>query len=405
MRVTATDKTLDRTAVSSGQSARSPEKPARKVFFLVDSFNIGGTETQAVELALRMTQIGHNVTLGCLRREGPLLERVDGSEVTVREFHPAGGIDSVGGIYQLLRLSWFLRREKFEVVHTHDLWSNLLGVPAARMAGVPVIVSSRRDLSNFDWYRGSRRKWLRRIQNLSGAVLANALSIREALVVEDGFAPEKVRVIYNGIDIAKFQHNPSARERLFPGTGECKLVVLVGNMHTDVKGHPWLIDCAPAVLKEFPEVRFVFAGDGERKVDFEQQIAKLSVESKFVFMGRRQDIPEILACCDIGVLPSRAEGMSNALLEYMAAQLPVIASRVGGNPELVEDGITGLLVPPENADALADAVLKLLRDPQLARRVALNGHEFVTQNFSFERLARDVDAMYSELLQRHRGIA
>lgn len=403
--MTATDKTLDRTAVSSGQSARSPEKPARKVFFLVDSFNIGGTETQAVELALRMTQIGHNVTLGCLRREGPLLERVDGSEVTVREFHPAGGIDSVGGIYQLLRLSWFLRREKFEVVHTHDLWSNLLGVPAARMAGVPVIVSSRRDLSNFDWYRGSRRKWLRRIQNLSGAVLANALSIREALVVEDGFAPEKVRVIYNGIDIAKFQHNPSARERLFPGTGECKLVVLVGNMHTDVKGHPWLIDCAPAVLKEFPEVRFVFAGDGERKVDFEQQIAKLSVESKFVFMGRRQDIPEILACCDIGVLPSRAEGMSNALLEYMAAQLPVIASRVGGNPELVEDGITGLLVPPENADALADAVLKLLRDPQLARRVALNGHEFVTQNFSFERLARDVDAMYSELLQRHRGIA
>lgn len=403
--MTVTDKTLDRAAVSSGQNARSPEKPARKVFFLVDSFNIGGTEKQAVELALRMARIGHRITLGCLRREGPLLERVDGSEVTVREFHPTGGIDSVGGLYQLLRLSWFLRREEFEVVHAHDLWSNLLGVPAARMAGVPAIVSSRRDLSNFDWYRGRRRRWLRRIQNLSGAVLANAASIREALVAEDGFAPEKVRVIYNGIDIAKFQRNRSARERLFPGTSECKLVVLVGNMHTDVKGHPWLIECAPAILREFPEVRFVFVGDGERKVDFEQQVARLSLEGKVLFLGRRQDIPEILACCDIGVLPSRAEGMSNALLEYMAAQLPVIASRVGGNPELVKDGITGLLVPPENADALSDALLKLLRDPELARRLVLNGHEFVTQNFSLERLAREVDAMYSELLQRHRGIA
>ena len=110
-----------------------------------------------------------------------------------------------------------------------------------------------------------------------------------------------------------------------------KLVVLVGNMHTDVKGHPWLIEAAPAVLKEFPHTRFVFAGDGEARPAFEQQAAKLGVQTNFMFLGRRNDIPDVLASCDIAVLPSRAEGLPNAVLEYMAAGLPTIASRVGGN--------------------------------------------------------------------------
>ena len=135
----------------------APPHAQRKVFYLVDSFNVGGTETQAVELALRIPMAGYDVTLGCLRAEGPLLERLHGIGIAVREFHPPGGIDTPAGLYQLLRLSWFLRREKFDIVHTHDLWSNLLGVPAARLAGVPAIVSSRRDLAHSDWYRGKRR--------------------------------------------------------------------------------------------------------------------------------------------------------------------------------------------------------------------------------------------------------
>src|SRR5204862_1257341 len=116
----------------------------------------------------------------CMRAQGPLLDRLRGTNVVVEEFYPKGGIDSPGGIYQLLRLTAFLRRGKFEVVHTHDLWSNLMGVPAARLAGVPAIISSQRDLSHFDWYQSKRRVWLRRIQNLSAVVLANANPIREA---------------------------------------------------------------------------------------------------------------------------------------------------------------------------------------------------------------------------------
>jgi glycosyltransferase involved in cell wall biosynthesis len=379
---------------------RAGTRPRRKVFYFLDSLEVGGTETQAVELALRLPVDTYDVTLGCLRVKGPLLEKLKGSAVAIREFHPTGGLDSPAGLYQLARLAAYLRREKIDVVHTHDLWTNLMGVLAARMAGVPAIVSSRRDLAHFDWYQGRRRTWLRRIQNLSGVVLANATPIRDALISEDGFAPEKLRVIHNGVDTAKFQRGRRDRERLFPGTQNQKLVVLVGNMHTDVKGHPWLIDAAPAVLKEFPQTRFVFAGDGDSRRAFEEQAAKLGLQGNFMFLGRRSDIPDVLASCDIAVLPSRAEGLPNAVLEYMAAGLPTIASRVGGNAELVEDGVTGLLVPPEDSSAIADALLCLLRDPDLSRKMAESGRKVAVENYSFDRLIREVDALYTELLRR-----
>jgi glycosyltransferase involved in cell wall biosynthesis len=401
--VTVSDQTPADTSVLPGVMPGHHSRSMRKVFYLVDSLNVGGTETQAVELARRIPEAGYDVTLGCLRIQGPLLDRLQGSAVAVREFHPRGGIDTPAGLYQLLRLSWFLRRGKFDVVHTHDLWSNLLGIPAARLAGVPAIVSSRRDLAHFAWYQGKRRAWLRRIQNLSGAVLANATPVRDALIAEDGFSPEKLRVIHNGVDIDKFHRSGVSRERLFPGVGDGKLIVLVGNMHTDVKGHPWLIASSPQVIREFPSTRFVLAGDGEQRAHFEQQVADLGLQESFLFLGRRADIPEILACCDIAVLPSRAEGLPNAVLEYMAAGLPTIVSRVGGNAELVEHGVTGLLIPPNDSSGLSAALLKLLRDPRLAREMAQNGRESVTRNFSFEKLVREVDELYTELLQRREG--
>lgn len=391
---------------SSSTEVQAPcdQAPARnvvrRVFHLIDSFNVGGTETQAVELARRLPATGYEVTVGCLKREGPLEDRLQGTGIAICEFRSRGGIDSPSGLRQLLRMTWFLR--SFDIVHTHDLWSNLIGVPAARLAGIPAIVSSRRDLSHLEWYQGRRRVCLKWIQNLGGAVVTNAAPIRDVLLREDGFDPRKVRVIHNGVDVAKFKLARKDRIRLFPDAGDGKLVVLVGNMHTDVKGHPWLIAAAPAVLEQFPDTRFVLVGEGEQRSHFEKQVRDLGVLQSFLFLGRRSDIPEILASCDIAVLPSRAEGLPNAVLEYMAAGLPVIASRVGGNAELVQDGVTGMSVPSEDSAALSAALLKLLSEPALAARLAQAGHEFTVRNFSFERLVQDVDALYTELLSEKR---
>ncbi len=388
-------------AVARASTAVDGVNPARKrkIFYLLDSLNIGGTETQAVELARRMDPAKYDVTLACLRKEGPLLANLNGSSVNVVEFHPKGGIDSPQGLYQLARMVAFLRRGKFDVVHAHDLWSNMIGVVAGKLAGVPVIVTSQRDLSHDAWYKSSRKKWLRRAQSASSAVLTNASMIREGLVRDEGLDPQKVRVIHNGVDLDRFRAAPGARARLFPGMERAKIVVLVGNMHTDVKGQPTLIAAAPGIGSRCPQARFVLVGDGEMRAQFEQSAEAVGVESRFLFVGRRSDVADILAACDLAVLPSAAEGMPNAVLEYMAAGLPVVASAVGGNLEVVEDGVTGLLVPPGDAVALGNAVARLLDDDALARSMAEKAREMVERKFSFERLTREVGALYEELLQ------
>jgi glycosyltransferase involved in cell wall biosynthesis len=296
-----------------------------------------------------------------------------------------------------------LRRGHFDVVHAHDLWSNLLAIPAARLAGVPVIISSRRDLAHLSWYTPRRRAFLRRLQSLSTAVLVNSTQIREQLVNEDGFRPDLIRVVNNGIDIDLFGHLSSNREQLFPGLENCTLIVCTGNMHSNVKGHSTLIEAARRICAKFPDLKFVLIGDGEKRPEFEAKVSELGLQSNFLFMGSRQNVAEILACSDIAVLPSQAEGFSNALLEYMAAGLPTVATDVGGNPEVIQDGEDGLLVKPNEPAALAEAILSLLQNPHLASRVGSAARERVRRHFDFSQLTFKVDALYTELLETRRS--
>jgi L-malate glycosyltransferase len=388
---------------TGGNHAQVETIARRKVFYLVDSLNVGGTEVQAVELATRLDPAHYDATLGCLRARGPLLERLTGTSVQVCEFYPRGGFDSPHGVYQMLRLARFLRRGRFRIFHAHDLYANILGIPAAVIARVPVIISSQRDLGHLALYKSGRRVWLRRLQKFSTAVLTNANAVREAILAEDHFEPEKVRVIHNGVDLARFSQPSKDRGWLAPAANQEKWIVLVGNIHSEVKGHAVLIAAAETVVREFPDVRFLFVGDGERRKTLEEQIAGLGLEKHFLFLGRRNDVPRILSCCDFGVLPSQAEGLPNAVLEYLAAGLPTIASRVGGNAEIIQDGQTGLLVPPNDPAALAEAILKLLRDPDLAAELAASGRSYVAAEFSFQRLIEKTDQMYTELL-RSRGV-
>lgn len=383
-------------------AAMSRHAPRRKIFFLLDSLNVGGTEVQAVELALRLDPGRYDITLGCLRVRGPLLERLKGSSVAVRQFYPKGGADSIRGVCQIFRLAWCLRRERYQIFHAHDLYANVMGIPAAVLARVPVIISSQRDLAHLDLYRTKRRVWLRRLQKLASAVLTNANAVREAVLAEGHFAPGKVRVIHNGVDLERFSRRSNDRNWLTLSTGE-KCVVLVGSMYSDVKGHPTLIQAAAEVVREFPGVHFLLVGDGVRRKDFESLVERRGLQSSFHFLGRRDDVPRILSCCDIAVLPSKAEGLPNAVLEYLAAGLPTIATSVGGNVEILQNEKTGLLIPPEDSSALAQALLRLLRDPVFASELGNNGRDFVAAEFSFQRMIEHTDQMYTELLHA-RGV-
>lgn len=390
------------------QMTSAQDKP--RILMFIHSMDLGGSETQCVEVACHLAREGYSVTVGCLSAGGPLEAKVREAGLKLAVFPVRGSLLRPNAFIQMLRLVAFIRKESFTVVQTNDLYSNLFAVPAAWLARVPVIISSRRDLSRWWWYTPARRKILRRVQELSTRILVNSEAVRQELLTRDGFAPDKIQVVYNGIDATRFLQAAPRREHVLPEvSANQKLIIMVANMHIAVKGHSDLIEAARIVRETCPEARFLLAGDGEMRTFFEDQVRTARLEEMFVFLGHRTDIPALLACCDIGVLASRSEGLPNAVLEYMAAGLPVVATTVGGVPEIIENEVNGLLIPPEDPAALSGALIRLLRDEQMRRRLAEAGRERVLARFNFASVLASLRQLYknprhsSKLRHAHSG--
>lgn len=367
-----------------------------RVLHVVECLDVGGTEMQMVQIAQRLDPRLYRVTVGCLRAGGPLTEVLQAAGIEILEFPKRLTFMSFQAIYQLLRLAWYIRREKIDVVHAHHLGANLMAVPAARLARAPVILSSLRNLAHLPWYTPFRRKIIRLIYRLSTGVIANSEAVKQLLITEFRVPPVRVHVLYNGVDYGRFSQSRGDRRKLHLDLGpDAKLIVNVANMHIGIKGHADLIEAARIVCSSAPQARFVLVGDGEERPRLQEQVRKAGLDEFFLFLGQRKDIPEILSCCDLFVLASRAEGLPNALLEAMAAGLPVVATRVGGVSEIVEDGLSGLLVPSGDRTALAEAILLVLQDSRLAIRLARAGQERVRKRFSIERLLEDLNHLYT----------
>jgi glycosyltransferase involved in cell wall biosynthesis/serine acetyltransferase len=388
-----------------GQPGHPPAKTSdvgvSRVFQFVDSLNLGGTETQVVQTVRRLASDQYQVTVGCLHANGPLIEVLQQSRIPICEFPPRSGLLSPSGIFQILRLARFLRKERFDVVHTHDLYSNLMGVPAAWLARVPVIISSRRDLANWWWYTPRNRKLLRLVQSLSTAVVANSEAVRNYLIQKDGFRASSIKVIRNGVDIERFSNIPRNRQHLYPGFGsDEQLVAVVANMNVKGKGHMDLVEAACAVCRGISMTRFLLIGDGVERRALEAKVQNLGLSDSVLFLGHQSDIPELLACCDLSVLPSWSEGLPNVVLESMAAGLPVVATSVGGTIEIIEHEMNGLLVPPHNPSALAEAVMRILQDKDLANRLARSGREWVEAHHGYARVLNELKLLYEEARPR-----
>ncbi len=372
-----------------------------RVLMCIQSLELGGSEKQCVEMSRLLSRNGFDVTIACMRRTGPLLRKIAEAGLPVVEF-PVGSLLRPHALHQMLRLARYIRSNGFDVVHANDVYANLFAIPAARLAGVPVIVSSQRDLSHGVFYTPRRRKILRMVQRMSTHLLVNSEAIKSQLVAEDGMNPEMIRVVYNGIDVERYRRSeqPGAlRPPCVPAAPRDRLVAVVANMHTEVKGHVELIAAASIVRRECSGVRFLLIGDGELRPRFESQARAAGLESVLLFLGHRTDVPDVLACCEAGVLPSRAEGLPNAVMEYMAAGLPVVATSVGGVPELIKDGVSGLLVEPKNPAALGAAILRLLNEEPLRRRLGQTARETIVSKCDFSGVLSRLKLIYQHGLQ------
>lgn len=366
------------------------------VLHFLNRFWIGGSERQFIERLRRHPQ-GFTPVVACFERTGALLPQVLELGFQPIEFPLGGSLMSANTAAQTARIAALIKERGVKLVHCTDFNTNLVGLAAARLAGVPCIVS-RVDLGHL---RSGFGPWHRRAEKLtsrlSDLVCANAEAVRQLCLREEGCTPEQVVVVRNGLDLPRF--DAIAKQPLAPAleVPPGPRVTLVGNLWP-VKGHRVLVEAAAFLAARFPDVRIVCAGEGPERDFLEQRIAELGLAKNVFLVGHRLDVPALLARSDIGVLCSSAEGLSNAIIEAMAARLPVVATDVGGNGELVKDEETGFLVPYGDARALADALGRLLEAPERARAMGEKGRRRVETELSLETMAAAYGELYRGLL-------
>lgn len=392
------------------QNMLSPEsrgktlmRPGRiKLLKFVTLFEIGGTERHFVSLVRRLDPSRFELSVACLRRTGAFLKEIESMRIPLAEYN-IHSLRSRGAFKEEFRFGRRVRRDQIQIVHTYGLYPNIFAIPAARLAGAPVIVASIRETG--ETWTPMQRRAQKFACHWADCILVNSEAVKRRLIAE-GYNREKFAVIKNGIDLARFTGNGNSgrlrRELGLPA--QAPLVVVLSRLDR-LKGVEYFLGAASMMSRQFPEARFLIVGNqgpdgGVYRETLEHQAARLGLGQRVIFTGSRLDVPEVLSEAAVSVVPSLSEGLSNTLLESMAVGAPVVATSVGGNPEAMEDGVNGLLVPPRDAGALARAVSLLLENRELARRLGEAGKQRVTEHFSLERMVRETENLYLTLLSR-----
>jgi L-malate glycosyltransferase len=362
---------------------------------MLTSFQIGGTERQVVNLALGFDPSRFDLHLACLRNRGELLEEIALLPVP-RPVFDIGRLYGPKTLWQAIRLALYIRRNRIQIVHTYGFYPNVFAIPAARLFGAPIVVASIRDRG--DILTPAQRRIQQWVCRFADCVLVNAEAIRDTLI-EQGYRPDNIVVIRNGIMLSRFgKTDKGAALRRELGLPPSAPLVFVFSRLNRMKGVEYFLDAAALLAPKFPEVRFLIVGDGGGRKELEDRAGQLGLAGRVIFTGFRSDVPDLIPEAAVSVLPSLSEGLSNSLLESMASGVPVVAARVGGNPEIVEHDVSGFLVPVRDSAALADAIGSLLHDRQLATRMGEAGRQRVAELFSMERSLGEVERFYERLV-------
>jgi glycosyltransferase involved in cell wall biosynthesis len=338
-----------------------------------------------------------------LRAGGEVEGELRAGGVSVRSLSVGSRLASPRTMRAIVAAARALRRGQIDVVHGYQWRPALVGALAGRLAGVPLRLASKRSLTGED--RQAERAW-RHIARQVDTVIVNA----DALRVEGEKRGMRCRwaLLQNGVDTEYFRlapPDPAARAAL--GLDPQRPVVGTIGRLEDRKGHDQLLRAAGTMLARGNGRRpqIVIVGDGPLREKLQAQAQSLGVAHSVRFVGTVADVRPSLAAMDVFVLPSHAEGMSNALMEAMAAARPVVATAVGGNTEVVVDGKTGVLIPPADPAAIADAIAALLRDPDRAAGLGAAAREFVTRRFGARARVAELEHLYEERLALRRRAA
>jgi L-malate glycosyltransferase len=380
-------------SLGSGTDRKRSESKGQalpSVFLMIESFETGGSERQFAALARSLNPETFRLSLGCIRQRGAFVEGLG----DVPQFRLGGSLYGLQSWRTRFRLSRHLRNTGIAVAQTFDFYSNLTLIPSARMARVPVVIGSQRQLG--DLLTPAQRYVQARAFRWCDAIVCNSRAAARRLL-EQGLAEDKVVVIGNGLPASAFAETPCALPRS-PGLLR---VGMIARMNTRAKNHSTFLHVAARLRDKFARLEFVLVGDGPLRPNLEREAESLGVAGQVRFLGDRRDIAAILASLDVSVLPSASESLSNVILESMAAGVPVVASRVGGNPELVTED-RGILFALENVDEAVAAIEMLLQDQGRRAELGSNARRFAQAHFSAEGMGARYEELYTELLKKKR---
>jgi len=359
------------------------------IFHLITELNIGGAEKALTRLLVHLDRDRFAPTVACLYGgDGPVAEEIRALNISVIDL----GMTAKWRWDSLWRLYFLLHREYPIILHTWMFHANVPGRVLGRLVGVPVIISSERTMG----MEGRWRYWLNRITSvLTDRVVCVSQQVADFIVQEVGISRHKTLVVPNGIDVRNFEHLPTKQQaRAMLGLSFDRILIGTVARLDRVKR----LDVLLQAMRSLRDVHIVIVGDGPERVRLEAMSARLGLASHIHFVGQQDDVRTWLAAMDVFVLSSDWEGMSNAVLEAMAAELPVVATTVGGTPEVVVDGMTGLLVPPRDPQALAQAIHALLVDPERRNKMGQAGRDRVRHHFTVERMVEKTESLYEQLL-------
>lgn len=361
------------------------------ILHLSSTSGLGGAEMIVKHLATALDRQRFRSVV-CLFRPGWLQ---DACQLAGLPTHVLG----INGAFDLQWAGAFLRlikKERIALIHAHEFTANAYGTLLGRIANVPVLATVHG--KNYYWEQAKRRIAYRFVSR-AAKMIAVSQDLKQFVVERVGIPAHRIKVVYNGVET----YSPPETDRVQTARGELEIsrwdhvVGSVGSLYP-VKGHIYLIRALPLILQECPSTLVLLVGRGELESTLKAEASRLGVEDHVRFLGFRNDIPVLLGLMDVFVLPSLSEGLSIALLEAMAAGRPIVATKVGGNAELVDEGQTGYLVPSEAPEALAHCVVCLLRNKGQARAFGDRGKQRVEEQFSLAAMVNAYQKCYEQTI-------
>jgi len=366
-----------------------------KILQLVESLDtIGGMERIVAELANGLNRHEFEVEIWCIHKAGRFAHDLQKQGLTVREFK----INNYYNPLNIAKLAAALRKSQADVIHTHMYFASTIGRIAGKIAGIKIIFTHVH--SSYEHYN-PRNLFIEKIlSKMTHKVICISNNVRDFVINVEKVDPSRVVIVYNGISLVKVSPRGEIREAFRVSEGDI-IITMVANLFEN-KGHKVLLKALSLLVERYGDIKCWIIGQGPLRQELEEYVQQLNLSQRIVFWGERYDVPQLLSASDLFILSTiRREGLAISLIEALAYKVPIIATKVGGIPEVITDKVNGLLIAPNEPFLLASAIEELLNNPDESYQYAQTGFKRFKNQFESITMVRKIESLYKEALKNH----